>query len=512
MPNGDTPAVEEQTPEEGTTPFPPDAPAQQPTPTPVGPITGAQQPLEGGGMPGTGALDQILGDLSGMMRGGMQQAQPAPPMGAQIAQRHGGLLTGLAGVLMDGLRGAMAPSAAAASAAPMAFREQQMRQQELQLRQQQEQEIMREAPMREAAMKAQTMINLVHAWASVRDLKQEIQLGYDKAQRDMTDAAVKENRAQEIGHTDTLAQAQDYIKQQRAQDPNNAMSYSWLGDQPDQEGNYHGYTIIKFAPKGTLQSDLKVDIPGDDALGIPAETKTYKAGTDANQAHWEASNLLAERGISLRMASDRLAQQREERTAAHQEETERHGRVMEGLASTRETRMDKQLALREAGGLYQASLPDGRQVAGTPEQLQAIGLGMNQISKQGVAVQNQTFAARELIAPDGLFATARQQALDLDQKGKLGPIASRWNNFWAKKGLEGDQQAFRSTLDKIATKMMQAHMAGRGGIEAIREFQTLIPENSTAPALMTELNNEYQYMRSQAKIIPQGLAAPNAQR
>jgi hypothetical protein len=147
--------------------------------------------------------------------------------------------------------------------------------------------------------------------------------------------------------------------------------------------------------------------------------------------------------------------------------------------------------------LYEGTDGNGNQVAGTANELQASGV--RNYAKMPALTQTQTLAARELTSPDGLFATARGQIMALSQAGKLGPVSSRWNNFWAKKGLDGDQQAFRGTLGLIATKLMQAHMGNRGGKDAMEHFAELVPENSTPAALMAALNNEYQYVSALAK-------------
>lgn len=146
---------------------------------------------------------------------------------------------------------------------------------------------------------------------------------------------------------------------------------------------------------------------------------------------------------------------------------------------------------------YEGTDAKGNQVAGTSDELKAAGV--NNFAKMPALTQTQTLAARELTSPDGLFATARNQIIALQQSGKLGPVASRWGNFWASKGLDGDQQAFRGTLGLIATKLMQAHMGNRGGKDAMEHFAGLVPENSTPSALMSELNNEYQYVTALAK-------------
>jgi hypothetical protein len=146
---------------------------------------------------------------------------------------------------------------------------------------------------------------------------------------------------------------------------------------------------------------------------------------------------------------------------------------------------------------FEGTAATGNQVAGTSDELKAAGV--EHFVKMPALIQTQTLAARELTSPDGLFATARNQILSLQAKGELGPVASRWNNFWAGKGLNGDQQAFRGTLGLIATKLMQAHMGNRGGKDALEHFAGLVPEASTPSALMTTLGNEYAYVNSLAK-------------
>jgi hypothetical protein len=151
----------------------------------------------------------------------------------------------------------------------------------------------------------------------------------------------------------------------------------------------------------------------------------------------------------------------------------------------------------KGGTFLEGTDAQGRQVAGTAEELK--NAGVTNAIKMPALTQTQTLAARELTGPDGLFATARNQILALNKAGKLGPIASRYNNFWAGKGLDGDQQAFRGTLNLIATKLMQAHMGNRGSKDALEHFANIVPENSTPTALMQELNNEYQYVTGIAK-------------
>jgi hypothetical protein len=146
---------------------------------------------------------------------------------------------------------------------------------------------------------------------------------------------------------------------------------------------------------------------------------------------------------------------------------------------------------------YEGTDASGNPIAGTATELQ--NAGVSQYNKMPALTQTQTLAARELTAPNGLFSTAKQQITALNQAGQLGAVASRWNNFWAKKGMDADQQAFRDTLGLISTKLMQAHMGNRGGKDAMEHFANLVPENATPATLMSALNTEYGYVNALAK-------------
>ncbi len=140
---------------------------------------------------------------------------------------------------------------------------------------------------------------------------------------------------------------------------------------------------------------------------------------------------------------------------------------------------------------------NGHEVAGTMEELKAAGVANPH--KLPALIQTQTEAGRDLTAPDGLYALAKKQIKDLEAAGKLGPVASRWNNFWASKGLDGDQQALRNTLGLIATKLMQAHVGNRGGKDMMNHFATMVPENSTPADMKKALNGEITYAIQLAK-------------
>src|SRR5215472_9241429 len=122
-----------------------------------GPPAGATpaQPTAGGG-----ALSGTINTIMTGLQNSLTQAATQMPAGAQVQQRHGGLLTGLAGVLLDGLASGMAPDARTATMMPMIRQQQMLQQQQLQLQQQKMQEEMRQAPMREAMQWAQTLVTM----------------------------------------------------------------------------------------------------------------------------------------------------------------------------------------------------------------------------------------------------------------------------------------------------------------------------------------------------------------
>lgn len=185
---------------------------------------------------------------------------------------------------------------------PAMRQEQLLKQQQMQLEQQKLQEEMREAPLREKMMWAQTQIDMLHAWSMARDLKTEFQAGLIGNQKKITEDAVAEGRAQNVGHVDTLQEAQKMVKEQHDNDPNPHFQYSWVPDNPDEQGDIHGYTVVKFNPKGTTSEDHTYNTPTYDKDGnVVMEKKFYPAGSQQGEMVADQARLSADSSLGARM-------------------------------------------------------------------------------------------------------------------------------------------------------------------------------------------------------------------
>ena len=272
------------------------SPAAAPTPT-----AGAGP---GGGYNPLADLNQIMGAL-GQLPGPQQ-----PPAGAQITQRHGGLLTGLAGVLLDGLAGGLAPTAEEAFQRPMQRQQQQMQMAEMQLRQQQAQQEMAMAPIKMKAQMAQSAINILQAGHMLRDLSKEHQIDMLGAQYKYTQTAIDEGRARLDATAPTLKDAQARMQELQAQNKDTALNYGYAPTKWDDQGNATEYGVYESYPKGALQKDFEYTFAGDKELGINEEHVKLPAGMQESEARLRLSAVANEHAAAMKLASDRLTQQR----------------------------------------------------------------------------------------------------------------------------------------------------------------------------------------------------------
>jgi len=155
-----------------------------------------------------------------------------------------------------------------------------------------------------------------------------------------------------------------------------------------------------------------------------------------------------------------------------------------------------------SASLQMATMPDGRQVAGSPAELSAAGLAGQKV---GESEATQIRAARQLVAPNGLFASIAQDISELDKKGMLGVVASRWNEFMTSKvGIGPDFVKLRNDLRLSSTRLMQAHVGLKGSNEMLEHFGTLADYKiSDAATLKSALSSEFKYALERAAFIPQ---------
>ena len=95
---------------------------------------------------------------------------------------------------------------------------------------------------------------------------------------------------------------------------------------------------------------------------------------------------------------------------------------------------------------------------------------------------------------------------DLDKQGKLGVLASRWNDFMAGKIGAGDPAitALRTKMGLSSTLLMNAHVGNRGGSYMLEHFEDLANSRKmNAQTLRTGVRSELDYVKDRA-MLPTG--------
>lgn len=154
----------------------------------------------------------------------------------------------------------------------------------------------------------------------------------------------------------------------------------------------------------------------------------------------------------------------------------------------------------------------------------AKSLGLTGAMKADADLVNKSHAARTWLslaskeAPAGAPADQMgiMQLVDkMDAAGKLGPIASRWNDFLTGKIGAGDPDyaALRAKMGLSATKLMQAHVGSRGGAFMLEHFEDLANAGKMdATTLKAGLASELNYMQDVAMLPQRGAAQPAARK
>ncbi len=101
----------------------------------------------------------------------------------------------------------------------------------------------------------------------------------------------------------------------------------------------------------------------------------------------------------------------------------------------------------------------------------------------------------------------------LDKKGKLGTVASRWNEFLTGKLGSGDPEfeALRTKLGLSTTLLMNAHVGNRGGSYMMEHFEDLANgKKMDAQTLKSGILSELDYVKDRA-MLPGGAAQGGGQ-
>jgi hypothetical protein len=155
-------------------------------------------------------------------------------------------------------------------------------------------------------------------------------------------------------------------------------------------------------------------------------------------------------------------------------------------------------AVMKPENMLVGSMPDGSQVAGTVDDLQAAGA--TSITKLDADTAKKVIVSRQMIAPNGLFAAIYSDLQTLDKAGKLGVVATRWSNFMTKKVGSGPEYSkLYADMGLFATALMQAHVGARASAEMLEHFKALADYRiSDAATLRAALEVEYNYVTEKA--------------
>ena len=106
----------------------------------------------------------------------------------------------------------------------------------------------------------------------------------------------------------------------------------------------------------------------------------------------------------------------------------------------------------------------------------ATQLGLSEIREVGQAEAEKVTNARSLLPvfnnPNPNDRGAIQLAQDLARQGKLGPLASRYQEFMAGTYGKGDPEVeeLRTKMGLLATGLMQVHVGARGSAQMLDRF------------------------------------------
>jgi hypothetical protein len=199
-----------------------------------------------------------------------------------------------------------------------------------------------------------------------------------------------------------------------------------------------------------------------------------------------------------------MGQKDRENTIRDQERRDAAARSAQEFGEKREERI-------EAKGQKWVTGEDanGKQVM--VPQSQAKEMGLKNIGDADADTQNKTLAARHVVPL--LFKNDPSdpgvvQLIDkLDKEGKLGVVASRWNDFLSGTLGAGDPDytALRTRMGLATTKLMQAHVGSRGGSYMLEHFEDLAnAKKLDANTLRAGINQELRYVNDLSMLPSSG--------
>lgn len=202
-------------------------------------------------------------------------------------------------------------------------------------------------------------------------------------------------------------------------------------------------------------------------------------------------------------------------------EFERVDKLMEATEKASATKAQQGIinTMRQQTFEMQREKTDMQAVVGTdPKSGRQVMLPVGQAQQMGVAnpmkadadMVNKALAARHWLNLANKQADPKapgdemgiMQLVDkLDSEGKLGPLASRWNEFMTGKVGAGDPDvaALRAKMGLSSTLLMQAHVGSRGSAQMLEHFEDLANQKKLdGPTLKAALGAEVNYVEDKA--------------
>lgn len=258
----------------GETPDAPDeSPAAPQRPGAAGPLAGA------GGMAGTPPYN-IPGATPPFL-------PPQQSPSQTIQQRHGGLLTGLAGALIDGIAGGMAQTPQAAQQMPLTMQTMAQKYQESQLAQMRAQEDMQLEPARAKAQAMQMQIDSMQIMHALWDVHDDTAAGVTQAQRKLLNEGESQGWAEPKASGMTLEGAKAaHQEMMRTGDPDALYTIPYA-EGHDENGNPISWGLMYLNPHKLTNKDVSagIDIKDKDGKLVNSYTATVRAGLPGDQAY-----------------------------------------------------------------------------------------------------------------------------------------------------------------------------------------------------------------------------------
>lgn len=435
-----------------------------------------------------------------------------PPVGAAVHARHGGLITGLAGVLLDGLQAAVTtpdgPNQSAQAAQKAIDLPQQRRQQQIQI--QSQQQMLKVQQAQAHVQQAQTRL-------LASSLDDEIASGMSDAAWKFASNSVSQGTAKMVSGTGTREAAFSKLKE--------------LHDQAssDTQGNYFAYpsgkakdgtsewAVYETFPSKTLTEDTDFDLPGTKDQGGQIENlhKTFPAGTPMSVYTSTVSQLSRDQAAKIHSETQANKPQKpvtgEE--AAYQQALQSNPKLsrLDFHKQWEAAKPQKPATPEKAQDMAIGEL-NGRQVAGTVDELKAGGA--QGIVKAGAAEAEKVQNARSLLnvfdSSDADDPGLIQLTDKLDKEGKLGPAMIKFQN-WLNQGGKSianfnvgdpDVQRLFTKMGLANTGLMQVHVGARGSAQMLEHFEDLAnAKNMSVSAFKAGLDAEHRYVRMKAMQI-----------